>query len=340
LGGLAIPRWDKPFFQEDFPEGGGMLARVAEGKVIVRSAPNVDAPEVGALYLDKVVPWHREVVGVNPYRFSQRWVETPDGYIWSPYLQPVYNRPNAPAEGLQDTSLGPGMWVQVSVPWVDVILENAAPYSPSIKARVEEGLLPRLYYSQILWVDQIDVDANGDAWYRINERYSYGDVFWGRAEAFRPMTLEEVEPITPEVENKRVEVNLNRQSLSCFEDEREVYYCRVSTGMIGEDTETPPGVGYRVWRKMVSSHMSGGTTGGGWDLPGVGFTTLFIGDGIAIHSTFWHNNYGERTSRGCVNVRPDDAQWIFRWTRPVVGYDPGDVTISDFTGTNIQVLEE
>jgi lipoprotein-anchoring transpeptidase ErfK/SrfK len=154
------------------------------------------------------------------------------------------------------------------------------------------------------------------------------------------MTPEEIAPISTEIINKRIDVNLTRQTLSCFEDDREVFFCRVSTGMDGEDTATPPGLGYHVWRKMVSAHMSGGTTGGGWDLAGVGFTTLFIGDGIAIHSTFWHNNFGEKTSRGCINVSPEHAKWIFRWSHPVVGYDPGDVTVTDFSGTLIRVIEQ
>jgi lipoprotein-anchoring transpeptidase ErfK/SrfK len=91
---------------------------------------------------------------------------------------------------------------------------------------------------------------------------------------------------------------------------------------------------------MVSSHMTGGTTGGGWDLAGIGWTTLFIGSGIAFHSTFWHNNFGERMSRGCVNLTPNDARFIFRWTNPVVAYDPGDETVTGEQGTLIRVFEE
>ena len=85
--------------------------------------------------------------------------------------------------------------------------------------------------------------------------------------------------------------------------------------------------------------MSGGSTGGGWDLPGVGWTSLFIGNGVAIHATYWHNNYGEPMSRGCVNARPEDSKWIFRWTQPVVPYEPGDVTVQMPGGTRVQVIE-
>ena len=85
--------------------------------------------------------------------------------------------------------------------------------------------------------------------------------------------------------------------------------------------------------------MSGGTTGGGWDLAGVGWTTLFVGNGVAVHSTFWHNNFGVPMSRGCVNARPRDAKWVFRWTNPIVSYLPGDVTVSMPGGTPVEVVE-
>lgn len=69
--------------------------------------------------------------------------------------------------------------------------------------------------------------------------------------------------------------------------------------------------------------MSGGTTGGGYDLPGVSWTSLFEGDGAAIQSTFWHNNFGEQMSHGCVNAAPERMQngsfvvpcWLFLMIR-------------------------
>jgi lipoprotein-anchoring transpeptidase ErfK/SrfK len=66
---------------------------------------------------------------------------------------------------------------------------------------------------------------------------------------------------------------------------------------------------------------------------------LFIGDGVAIHSTYWHNNFGEPMSRGCVNASPEDSKWIFRWTEPIVPYEPGEVTIVGSGSTRIRVIE-
>ncbi|MDH5507222.1 MAG: L,D-transpeptidase family protein [Anaerolineae bacterium] len=338
VAGMALRPWQNLPYMQDFPQA-ERLGRVNEGRVSVRIRPDLNSQEIAVVYEDTVVPRLREVVGSNPYRFNQRWVETPDGYIWSPLIQPVENVPNAPVDTLPATSLGSGMWVEVTVPWVDVVLENPPARTKGFQVRAERGLPPRFYYSQVFWVDKIEADSAGQVWYRINERFGPGEILWGPAEAFRPLTQDEVAPITPEIEDKHILVNLARQTISCFEGKNEVFFARASTGKVGEDTDTPVGDWHRIWRKMVSTHMAGGTNAAGWDLPGIGWTTLFVGNGVAFHSTFWHNNFGEKSSRGCVNLRPDDAKFVFRWTQPYVGYDPGDMTVSGQAGTLIRVVE-
>lgn len=340
LGSLAFqPLW-RTFPKVQFPEG-ERLGRVTVGMAEVKSRPDADSQTVAKIYADAVVPWLREVIGRRPYRHNQRWVETPQGYIWSPYLQPVKNLPNSPVDRLPDTSLGPGLWAEVTVPYVDLVLANPPARSPWLKGNPA----PRLYYTQVFWIDQIMQDEQGQVWYRVNERYGYGDIFWAKAEGFRPVSQDEIAPIHPEAENKRVVVHIAHQSLSCFEGKEEVYFALVSTGiqfdMNGNRTEqweTPLGA-RPIWRKLISVHMSGGTTGGGYDLPGVSWTSLFEGNGVAIHATYWHNNFGEEMSHGCVNAAPEDARWVFRWTNPAVTYDPGDVTVSMPGGTIVEVVE-
>jgi hypothetical protein len=224
-------------------------------------------------------------------------------------------------------------------------MDNPPPRSHFLEYRVENGLPLRFYYSQILWVDQIKSDSSGKIWYRVNERYGNpGDLLWAAGEAFRPLAAEELAPINPEAEGKRilVRVNWHEQSLSCYEGNTEVYFCRISSGV--EAGSTPISAfgsdGFLIWRKLYSLHMSGGTNAEGWDLPGIGYTSLFHGEGVAIHSTYWHNNFGEPMSHGCVNVRPQDAKWLFRWTNPEVPFQTGDVTIVGDGSTRIQVTED
>ena len=344
VGGLSLQPWgSRLFYEQDFPES-ERLGRVCVGKVDLKSQPDEDAETVGILYEDAIVPWLREKAGRWSWRNNQRYVETPEGYIWSPYIQPVKNQPNEVVQSLPQSGQERGMWVEVSVPWVDGVLANPPARSHWLQYRVEHDLPMRFYYSQILWVDQTKLDEDGAIWYRINERYgSPGDILWAPGKAFRPLTSEELSPINPDVEDKRVVINVswNEQTLSCFEGSAEVYFCRISSGVSSGSTPiTPPGGnGFPIWRKMHSVHMAGGTNAEGWDLLGIGYTSLFVGEGVAIHSTYWHNNFGEPMSHGCVNTRPEDAKWIFRWTQPIVPFGAGDITISGDGSTRITVLE-
>ncbi|UCF28968.1 MAG: L,D-transpeptidase, partial [Chloroflexota bacterium] len=347
LGGLYLRPWQNNLFTlEDFPQA-DRLGRVGWYTVELKERPDHDSKTLGVLYEDTVVPWLRETTGRRPFRNNQRYVETPQGYIWSGDLIPVRNELNKPLTSLPTSGEETGMWVEVSVPWVDTIMDNPPPRSNFFQYRVENDLPLRLYCSQILWVDKVRLDDAGKIWYRVNERYGNpGDMLWAPGEAFRPITPEELEPISPNVEDKRIVVRIRweEQLLSCYEGNSEVFFCRVSTGVAEDSTPTSAisSPGFQIWRKLHSLHMSGGTNTEGWDLPGIGWTALFHGDGIAIHSTFWHNNFGEPMSHGCVNAAPDDAKWIFRWTHPLVPFDSGDndVTVTGQPSTRIMVIEE
>ena len=338
-GGVMLPRW-LPSAPE-FPAA-ERLGRVAiPGRVDVKARADRDSVTVEVLYEDAIVEWLRERVGNAPLSKNQRFVETERGYIWSPQLQPVQNRPNEPIDTVPETGIGPGFWAEVTIPYVDVVVGNPPARSPYLRA----SQLPRLYYTQIVWIDQKRTEDSGKVLYQVNERYGYGDLLWAAAEAFRPLTSDDWSPISPEMENKKIVVDLTTQTLACLEDGREVYFCRISSGAkfdaqgnAVDKWSTPIGP-HPIWRKVFSMHMSGGTTGGGYDLPGIGWTCLFSGDGVAIHSTFWHNDFGETRSHGCVNASPEDAKWVFRWTTPQVAPIPGDETVSMPGGTIVEVVE-
>lgn len=333
--------------QGDFPQA-ERLGRVCVGKVDIKARPDQESATVGVLYEDAVLPLLREVVGRKPYFINQRWVETPQGYIYSPDLQPVQNHSNVPVLDLQDTQMGKGMWAEVTVPYADVVLVNSPSSNSWVRSLVDEGRAIRVYYGQVFYVDQIRVDDQGRTFYRVNPNYFGGvDMLWVPAEALRPILQQELAPISPDVEDKRIVVDVIHQTLSCFEGSNEVFYCRVSTGAkfdaYGNAVEkwaTPVGK-HRVTRKYISLQMSGGTTGAGYDLPGIGWTSIFVTGGVAIHSTFWHNDFGVPRSHGCVNVLPEHAKWIFLWTLPQVNYASGlnDITVTGDDSTVVEVIE-
>ncbi len=350
LGAVALRPLASLITLADFPKK-ERLGRVSRGSAELKARPDLDSQTVGVIYEDAVVPWLREVVAQKPTLIfnNQKWVETPDGYIYGALLQPVRNLPNQPISSLPKTSLGNGMWVEVTVPYVDTIMENKPSSNSWVEALVEQGLPVRLYYSQVFWVDRIKKTEKGQVLYRVNPNYYGGvDLLWAAAEAFRPISTDELMAIHPDAEEKKVVIDLTYQTLSCYEGKREIYFCTVSTGakfdMFGNlvDKWSTPIGSHRVARKFISLQMSGGTTGAGYDLPGIGWTVIFVTGGVAIHSTFWHNNFGDRMSHGCVNTRPEDAKWIFRWTQPNVLSDPGmlDVAVSGVPSTPVIVTEQ
>ncbi len=309
------------------------------GTVPIMSRPDVTSEKIRDAHRDEVFPWLHELSGETlDYNISnQRWVETPEGYIRSNTLQPCKNLPNTPLGSMPAGQSG--FWAEVTVPYVDLTLDNPTPISGWMRDHAALNLTARLYYSQVMWIDAIR--SNGDiVEYHVNERYGNpGDLFWADGAAFRPLTEDDISPIHPEVDPaaKKVVVNLNYQTLACMEDNREVYFCRVSTGM--SQGSTPLG-DHAVWRKLISVRMSANTTGASYDLPGMSWTTFFVGDGVAVHAATSHNDFGTQRSHGCVNCRPEDAKWVFRWSLPSVPMEPGDVTWSDWTkgSTHVDVI--
>lgn len=335
LGGLARYSLQEPFPQA---ERLGRIVEEMDRFVYLRARPSRESAEVGRLMGDTVVPWLREVVGSATGLRNQRWVETPQGYVWAPFVQPVKNIANEPLTALTDYGGGPGMWMEVTQPYVEAKLVGS-PVGFRVRYLVEHSMPIRLYYGQVIWVDDIRTAETGVEYHVRDLHGSLGDHFWAPAHAFKPIRPEDITPISAEVENKEIVVNIARQTLSCYEDGREVYFCRVSTGRDSEEGVgfTPLGDYLRVYMKYISTTMTGGTTGAGYDLSGIGWCTFIATGGIAIHTCYWHNNYGERTSAGCVNATQEDAKFVFRWTSPQVAYYPGK--LDGAAGTRVRVVE-
>src|SRR6266498_1743925 len=185
LGTLALnplkPR-AHPMSSPQFPEG-ERLGRVAVTpnyySTELKPRPDKDVPAIRNINQDEIVVWLRDVIGTDAYYgLSRTWAETPDGYVYAPHLQPVRNQPNPPLTAIPDGK--PGFWAEVTIPYVDLLIQNS-PISPGIKYILELAQSPRLYYSQIVWIDQIGSDSSGKISYRYNESpghgYGYGDVF-------------------------------------------------------------------------------------------------------------------------------------------------------------------
>ena len=336
LGALAFSpkeplRW--PRLLPQFPQG-ERLGRVAVTpnfySTQLKAQPNENANRIRDVAQDEIVVWQREVVGSSVSgRTNTRWVETPDGYIYAVDLQPVRNLPNQPVTSIP-ADRG-GLWGEVTVPYVDLQIQNA-PISPGVKYSMQTNQPIRLYYGQVVWIDQAGGDGAGNVLYRINEApkhgYGYGDIFIADAAAFHILTDDDVAPINPHVDSNAkkiiVDATATRQTLSCYEGNTEVYFCRCSTGY-GEKFSTPVGDQALSW-KIFSIHMAANTgSDSGYDTMAVPWPVYFNQPvGAAIHGAFWHNDFGVRRSHGCVNISPEDAKWVFRWTTPFLSLEQSE----------------
>lgn len=307
----------------------------AIGGLNIRKEPHYEADIVGELSEDEIFPYYEETIGSIPYWTNQTWYRIEQGYVWSGFIQTVKNNPiQTPILEIPETgtSYGKGYWAEICVPYLELDPGSGGVRSPSF---LESGKL-RFYYGQVVWVKDALKLENGAILHKIAELHgTYGDEFWVDAKGLKPITQEEIATISPGVGDKKVIIDISKQTLSCFEGKNEVFYTRIASGT-SPDFDTPVG-NFTPNRRLISLHMSGNITG---DYPAIGWTTIFTGSGVAIHAAHWHNTYGTPTSHGCINTRPEDAKWIFRWMEPAPPYVPGDIIMGmDNPYTKVQIIE-
>jgi lipoprotein-anchoring transpeptidase ErfK/SrfK len=58
--------------------------------------------------------------------------------------------------------------------------------------------------------------------------------------------------------------------------------------------------------------------------------------GISFHGTYWHNDFGRPRSHGCINLTPQAAKWLYRWTMPVV--QPTNQFAYEDKGTKVEIV--
>jgi lipoprotein-anchoring transpeptidase ErfK/SrfK len=318
---LGLPvHWRRP--QLELLEG--PLARIFEPSAEIYSQPSFAAEKLETCLPDDLLPIDMAVFGDAVPEHNRIWyLIRGRGFLHSSSAQPVRNRPNASL----DLPMGPARLMEVTVPFTDAHRSPRTSSSPSY----------RLYYSTMHWISGSIQDEFGSTWYRVEDpRVTYD--YYAPAEAFRPIVDDEIAPISPDVppEEKRIYVDLAKQWLKCFEADKLCFMTRVSTGKwfdIGDYTTKPGTFPTRI--KRPSRHMVVGPSAGGYDIPGVSWVNYFNHEGDALHGVYWHNDYGNPQSHGCVNLTPKAAKWIFRWTLPTIPADLYEIWINN--GTTIEI---
>jgi lipoprotein-anchoring transpeptidase ErfK/SrfK len=272
---------------------------------------------------DKSLEVSGEYEGPGPER-NRTWYKTRDGFAYSAWLQKMepYRTPRI-YTNLSEWGI-----------WIETIVANAPAYAePSDKARLNYIY----HYGTVFHATAAHVDALGRVWYNTFDEYASKEDnivptnHWVPAVLMRKIEKDTWQAINPRAADKRIEVNLARQTVTCYEGAQPVMSARCATGAsfkISEeevaDYSTPRGE-FKAILKMPTRHMRAPEnerdTDAWFDLPGVPWSTFFTYDGIAIHGTYWHNDYGLPRSHGCVNVPISVAKWIYFWTEPEAPYE-------------------
>jgi len=332
--GLFLSGLDLPAARAAAPASVQASSLTTLGRVVYNSIKVYDIPAVSGNVLEtfkfnQILDIAGQVTGLDESAYNRVWYRLKDGgYAYSGSIQPVQNFLNTPVTEFPKN----GLLAELTVPLTD------ARWRPTDASR--RGY--RLYYGTTYWITAVLPDHNKDLWYRVNDDL-FKLTFYIRAEQMRVIPPEEIAPLSPDVPDadKSIVVSLADQLLVAYEETRPVFVAHISSG-VGHGprswASTPTGQFFTFF-KRAAGHMSGGDgVTSYYDLPGVPWASYIDTNGISMHGTYWHNDYGKPHSHGCINLASENAKWIFRWTTPRVPddkryvYKPGigtRVTVSD-----------
>ncbi|MGE5182777.1 MAG: L,D-transpeptidase [Acidobacteriota bacterium] len=145
--------------------------------------------------------------------------------------------------------------------------------------------------------------------------YRIGDAEWMFAADVRVFAPAAPPPYLQPRE-RWIDVDLDAQILVAYEGDLPVYATLVSSG--AKDTPTETGV-YRMWLKESEADMKGLNGEDPYSVATVPWTQFFSPEkGLALHTAYWHDQFGRARSHGCINLAPRDARWLYFWSDPQV----------------------
>lgn len=279
--------------------------RVLATSLVVRDSPSFSGKKLASLKRDNLLDIAERVFGGKEGDTNRVWYRLANqGYVYSGWIQEVKSIQNQVVMSIPET----GILGEITVPYTD----------PSYGINRSPSPGPRLYYGTTHWITALVVDQReGNLLYRAFDPAIKAS-YYIQPECVHLFSPDEVAPLSPLVpeDDKHIEIYLNRQLLLAYEWGVLVYAARVSTGR--KDYESPTGW-FDTFHKRPTYHMFGGADEYSvFDLPGVPWDSYITDSGVALHGTYWHNDFGTPHSHGCVNMTIPDAKWIYRWTLPTV----------------------
>lgn len=285
-----------------------LLGRLTMNRLNLFDIPNVKSKVIRKLTLDEVLPITNTAISSDNSTNNRIWYElNGEGFIHSGDVQPVANILNEMVTNIPSA----GLLAEVSVPFTDAVYDLQNP---------EESI--RLYYATTHWILGLIQDSAGKWWYEVLEDF-YQKRYFVNPKHLRVIPLDELTPLSPSVpaNEKRIEVRLADQLVIAYEGDTQVQLFRCSAGENKNGVSLTPTGNFTTDYKRPSRHMIDGNDHhmNTFNLPGVPWISYIDVNGISFHGTYWHNNFGVPMSHGCINLPPDSAKWLYRWTNPVVG---------------------
>lgn len=120
------------------------------------------------------------------------------------------------------------------------------------------------------------------------------------------------ELLTQDEEDQYIIVDISEQTLKAYEHGALVYSSLVSSGTyyyptpLGRTQVTDK----LLWHDYVWSY--GEDNPNNYALTDVKYNLRFR-QHYYLHNAYWHDNFGNRMSHGCVNIDYDDVEWIYNW---------------------------
>jgi len=321
--GMFLPNPSISLLQDDPFDN--LQARVTTRTLWSYESPNLKAKRKKIYWRDLVIPITNTAIGEDEKAYNRIWYEVVDGgYVYSGNVQPVRTLLN----------------VAQPIPLTGALGEVSVPYTDAYETLDSGASLYRLYYSTVHRVLASAIyPLDGSIWYYVLDD-KFGVNYYVKGDHIRLLTPEDLTPISPDLAlaDKRVEVRLSDQLLLAYEKETLVFATRTSTGgRLSSGTYTTPDGEFKTFHKRPTRHMAAGDiAASGFDLPGVPWVTYIKENGISFHGTYWHNDYGRPRSHGCINLTPQAAKWLYRWSSPTVPYEKEFVYAQE--GTRVSVI--
>ncbi len=305
--------------------------------------PGASALEMRAAYAAMSAPQFTDVRQIEIrddilYQRRYRRIITPDGSPVVFYDGPGGNPVGSIDNGYNYVSIRQvtGGWVQLTngqwVPeehtrladvsgfaGIEILEEPTLPYAWMVRSAYPSSFpggpenrdLPRISQYTLLAIYTIEV-VDGWEWYMV------GPGQW--LQQTRVAKLKPVErPEGVDADDFWIAVDLFEQTLVAYEGDQMVFATLISSGL--PQWSTNEGL-FQVYIRAVSSPMTGASGQPEYyfieNIPWV----MYFDNDIALHGAYWHDLFGYRQSRGCVNLSIMDSWWVYRWSEGAENKEP------------------